>query len=76
MNADMLLQHFDRISDAPETVSCFIELLEAKTAFLLSPIVVAEIYAGAFQREHKEIETLFSLCKRISIVNRGRCVFD
>jgi len=48
-------------------VARFIELLEAQTVFLLSPIVVAEIYAGAFQREHKEIETLFSLCKRISI---------
>ena len=50
-----------------QTVACFLDLLEAKTVFLLSPIVVAEIYAGAFQREHKEIETLFSLCKRINI---------
>jgi predicted nucleic acid-binding protein len=38
-----------------------------KNRFFLSPVVVAEIYAGAFQREHKKIETLFSLCKRISI---------
>lgn len=51
----------------PQTVARFIELLEEKTVFLLSPIVVAEIYAGAFQREHKEIEALFSLCKRIGI---------
>lgn len=51
----------------PQTVARFIELLEAKTVFLLSPIVVAEIYAGAFQREHKEIAILFSLCQRISI---------
>lgn len=51
----------------PQIVACFIDLLEDQTVFLLSPIVVAEIYAGAFQREHKEIETLFSLCKRISI---------
>lgn len=51
----------------PQTVARFIELLESKSVFLLSPVVVAEIYAGAFQREHKEIETLFSLCKRISI---------
>ena len=49
----------------PQVVARFIELLEAQTVFLLSPIVVAEIYAGAFQREHKEIETLFGLCKRI-----------
>ena len=51
----------------PHTVARFIELLEAQTVFLLSPIVVADIYAGAFQREHKEIEILFSLCQRISI---------
>ena len=53
----------------PQTVARFIELLETQTVFLLSPIVVAEIYAGAFQREHKEIETLFGLCKRIGIVS-------
>lgn len=51
----------------PQTVARFIGLLEAQTVFLLSPVVVAEIYAGAFQREHKEIEILFGLCKRISI---------
>lgn len=51
----------------PQTVARFIGLLESQTVFLLSPIVVAEIYAGAFQREHKEIETLFGLCKRINI---------
>lgn len=50
-----------------ETVAHFIALLEANTVFLLSPVVVAEIYAGALQREHKEIEILFSLCKRINI---------
>jgi len=50
-----------------ETVAQFIDLLEAHTVFLLSPIVVAEIYAGAIQREHKDIEILFSLCKPISI---------
>lgn len=51
----------------PQTVARFIELLEAQAVFLLSPIVEAEIYAGVFQREHKEIEILFGLCKRISI---------
>jgi predicted nucleic acid-binding protein len=50
-----------------QTVACFIDLLESQTVFLLSPIVVAEVYAGAFQREHGQIETLFNLCKRISI---------
>lgn len=51
----------------PLTVARFIGLLEAQTVFLLSPIVVAEIYAGAFEREFKEIETLFGFCKRIGI---------
>jgi hypothetical protein len=51
----------------PQAVACFIGLLETQTVLLLSPIVVAEIYAGAFQREHKEIEILFGLCQRISI---------
>ncbi|MDD5321514.1 MAG: type II toxin-antitoxin system VapC family toxin [Methylococcales bacterium] len=51
----------------PQTVARFIDLLAAQTILLLSPVVVAEIYAGAFQREHKEIELLFSFCKRISI---------
>lgn len=51
----------------PQIVARFIELLDAQTVFLLSPIVVAEVYAGAFPREHKDIETLFGLCKRIGI---------
>jgi predicted nucleic acid-binding protein len=71
MTPDRLLLDTDivihMLKKQPLTVARFIELLEAKTVFLLSPIVVAEIYAGAFQREHKEIEILFSLCKRISI---------
>ena len=46
-------------------VARFLALLEAKTAFLISPIVVAEVYAGAFVREHKDIEAFFSLCQRI-----------
>ena len=48
----------------PGTVARFLELLAAKTAFLISPIVVAEVYAGAFAREHKDIEAFFSLCQR------------
>ena len=49
----------------PDMVARFLALLEAKTAFLISPIVVAEVYAGAFVREHKDIEAFFSLCQRI-----------
>lgn len=48
------------------TVARFLALLEAQTAFLISPIVVAEVYAGAFAREHKDIEAFFSLCQRVS----------
>lgn len=51
----------------PMTVARFIGLLESRTVFLLSPIVVAEIYAGAFEREHREIENLFDFCRRIGI---------
>ena len=48
----------------PAIVERFLVLLEAKTEFLISPIVVAEIYAGAFAREHKDVEAFFSLCQR------------
>lgn len=49
-----------------ETVARFLELLEAKTVFLVNPVVVAEVYAGAFAREHSDIEAFFSLCERVS----------
>ncbi len=49
------------------TVTRFLDLLEAKTTFLISPIVVAEVYAGAFEREHKDIEAFFDLCQRIHV---------
>ena len=48
-------------------VARFLELVEAKTAFLLSPIVVAEVYAGAFPREHKDIEAFFGLCVHVDL---------
>lgn len=51
----------------PQTVACFIGLVETGTVFLLSPIVVAEIYAGAFEREYAAIESLFDLCDRIGV---------
>ena len=35
--------------------------------FLLSPIVVAEIYAGAFEREYSDIEAFFRLCRRLTL---------
>lgn len=51
----------------PQTVARFLALLEDNTVFLLSPIVVAEIYAGALVREYPQIEALFDLCQRIQI---------
>jgi predicted nucleic acid-binding protein len=51
----------------PETVERFIELSEHGTIFLLSPIVIAEIYAGAFKHEHPQIETFLSLCQPLTL---------
>ena len=51
----------------PEVVAKFLALKETKTLFLISPVVVAEIYAGAFLHEHKDIEAFFDLCLRIDI---------
>lgn len=51
----------------PEIMARFLALKEAQVRFLISPIVVAEIYAGAFEREHKDIEAFFDLCQRIEI---------
>lgn len=57
----------------PETVARFLELLEAKTEFLITPIVMAEVYAGAFAREHKDIAAFFSLCRPVGTdVETGR----
>jgi predicted nucleic acid-binding protein len=50
----------------PATVAQFLALVQTQTTFIISPIVVAEVYAGAFAREHKDIEAFFSLCQRVS----------
>ena len=57
----------DLLKKVPTIVERFLALLEAETTFLISPIVVAEVYAGAFKREHKDIEALFDLCQRVSM---------
>jgi predicted nucleic acid-binding protein len=46
-----------------ETVDQFIDLQENGTVFLLLPIVIAEIYAGTFKREHRQIEEFFGFCQ-------------
>lgn len=57
----------DLLKKVPPVVERFLALMEAQTQFLVCPIVVAEVYAGAFQREHKDIEALFDLCQRIDM---------
>ncbi len=51
----------------PRTVAQFLILSERGCQFMLSPIVVAEVYAGAFKREHKDIEAFFALCQRTEL---------
>jgi predicted nucleic acid-binding protein len=48
-------------------VQTFLELRATNTTILLSPVVVAEIYAGAFKREYKDIEAFFNLCELIEL---------
>ena len=64
----------DLLKKQPDVVARVLALVEAKTSFLLSPIVVAEVYAGAFTREHKDIEAFFGLCQRIDLDSATGCV--
>jgi predicted nucleic acid-binding protein len=57
----------DLLKKKPQTVNQFLVLVDAKTSLLISPIVVAEVYAGAFPREHKDVEAFFSLCQRVGL---------
>ena len=57
----------DLLKKVPAVVDRFLALLEAQTQFLICPMVVAEVYAGAFKREYKDIEALFDLCQRIDM---------
>lgn len=57
----------DLLKKKPQAVAQFLLLVDAKTSFLISPIVIAEVYAGAFPREHKDVETFFSLCQRVGL---------
>lgn len=51
----------------PETVERFLDLFEQSVVFLLSPIVVAEVYAGAFPKEYKQVEGFFGLCEPLPL---------
>ena len=57
----------DLLKKVPAVVDRFLALLEAQTQFLICPLVVAEVYAGAFKREYKDVEALFDLCRRIDM---------
>jgi predicted nucleic acid-binding protein len=57
----------DLLRKTPPVVACFLTLLEAQTQVLICPVVVAEVYVGAFKREHKDIEALFDLCQRVDM---------
>jgi len=51
----------------PQIIAKFINYLEFRTILLLSPVVISEVYAGAFEREYQSIEYLFNLCEHIAI---------
>jgi predicted nucleic acid-binding protein len=57
----------DLLKKKPDVVAQFLTLVASKTTFLVSPVVVAEIYAGAFEREHKTIEAFFKLCQQVDL---------
>lgn len=57
----------DLLKKVPAVVQTFLHLTQAGTRFLVCPVVVAEVYAGAFKREHKAVEALFDLCQRIDL---------
>jgi predicted nucleic acid-binding protein len=61
LDTDIVIQLLKKCSDVLE---CFINLHEQGVEFYLSPIVIAEIYVGAFKKEHPEIEAFFNLCTR------------
>lgn len=57
----------DLLKKVPAVLGMFFALTQAGTRFLVCPVVVAEVYAGAFEREHKAVEALFDLCQRIDL---------
>jgi predicted nucleic acid-binding protein len=57
----------DLLKKSPAVVAQFLALVANNTQFLICPIVVAEVYAGAFKREYRDVEALFDLCRRIEM---------
>ena len=50
-----------------DILELFIDMHEQGTLFYVSPIVIAEIYVGAFKKEHPKIEAFFNLCTRLTL---------
>lgn len=59
IDTDIVIELLKKHSDI---LTRFIDFHEQGVEFFLSPIVVAEIYAGAFKKEYPEIEAFFNLC--------------
>ena len=55
----------DLLKKQPKAVNRFLALVASQTVFLISHIMVAEVYAGAFKREHKDIEAFFGMCEHV-----------
>jgi len=68
---DRLLLHTDIVihllKKRAENVERYLALRRQRTEFLLSPIVVAEVYATAFERELPQIEGFFRLCRLLTL---------
>jgi predicted nucleic acid-binding protein len=57
----------DLLKTKQPVIDRYLRLLESGVTPLLSPIVVAEVYAGTFEREHKMIENLFDHCHTVNV---------
>ena len=64
LDTDIVIHLLKKRSDE---VAKFLDLRRQAVEFLLSPIVVAEVYAGAFEREFTRIEGFFSLCRKLTL---------
>jgi predicted nucleic acid-binding protein len=72
MNKNVLLDTdviIELLRKQETTIKTLLELQQQNYEFYVCPIVVAEIYAGAFVKEYPLIEQFFSFCHTLSIDN-------
>ncbi|NOQ34678.1 MAG: PIN domain-containing protein [Methylococcaceae bacterium] len=50
-----------------ETIDTLLNLKQQKYRIYVCPVVIAEIYAGAFAKEYEQIATFFSYCQCLTI---------